>query len=346
MSNSQHTEIKDLGEFGLIELLTRNFKLTNSSSIKGVGDDCAVIDNGDKQTLISTDMFVHQVHFDLMYSPVKHIGYKVITAAISDIYAMNGMAEQVVVSLAISNQFSVELLSELYSGMITACENYKVDFVGGDTTTIPQGMVINTTAIGSAGKDDIVFRKGASKNELLCVSGDLGGAYVGLLILEREKRIFVQNPEIQPKLEGYDYVLRRQLKPEARKDIIETLKESGIKPTSMIDVSDGLSSEILHLSKHSECGCKLFEDKIPIDSNTYNTALELKIDPITCALNGGEDYELLFTIKQEDYKKIESHPDFSVIGHICESDYGCKMISKSGIEHQLVAQGWESFKKE
>jgi thiamine-monophosphate kinase len=340
------TEIKELGEFGLIDRLTQNIKIHNKSTVKGVGDDCAVIDYGNRQTVVSTDMLVHGVHFDLMYTPLKHLGYKAIISGISDIYSMNAIAEQVVVSIAISNQFSVELIDVLYSGMLTACEAYEVDFVGGDTTTIQQGLVITVTAMGSAKKEKIVYRSGAQKNELLCVTGDLGGAYTGLLVLEREKKVFLDNPEMQPELKGYDYMLQKQLKPEARKDIIGIFDELKLQPTSMLDISDGLSSEILHICKQSQVGCKLFEEQIPIDPNVHKLARELNLDPTTCALNGGEDYELLFTIKQDDYEKIKNLPDFTPIGHITDSDFGAKLITKSGSEVELKAQGWKVFDNE
>ncbi len=341
---AKQTEIKELGEFGLIDFLTKNLKIKNESTVKGVGDDCAVIEKGEKQTVVSTDMLVHKVHFDLMYSPAKHLGYKSIIVGISDIYAMNVNAEQVLVSIAVDNTISVELLEELYNGMITACENYKVDLVGGDTTTIPQGLIINITAIGSAKKEKIIYRKGAKKNEVICVTGDLGASYIGLLILEREKEVFIENSEIKPKLEGHDYILKRNLKPEARKDIVKMFDDLKIKPTSMIDISDGLSSELLHICKNSKVGCKIFEDKIPIDEATYNTARELNLDPTMAALNGGEDYELLFTVTLEDFEKIKNNSDITAIGHITDEDYGAKLITKSNNAHSIKAQGWESFK--
>ncbi|MBT3423541.1 MAG: thiamine-phosphate kinase [Bacteroidetes bacterium] len=343
LSEITFTPINELGEFGLIDRLTEQIQIQNASSIKAGGDDCAVIDYKNKQTLVSTDMLVSNVHFDLLYTPLQHLGYKSIIAGISDIYAMNGMAEQVVVSIAISNQFSIEMLDLLFSGMLTACEQYKVDFVGGDTTTIDTGLVINVTAMGHAAKKEIVYRDGAKKNDILCVSGDLGASYVGLLILEREKQVFLADKQMQPKLEGYDYVLKRQLRPEARIDVVKELKALGVVPTSMIDISDGLSSEILHISKQSKLGCKLFEEKIPIDPTTYNTARELNLDPTTCALSGGEDYELLFTVSAEEFEKLKDHPDFTPIGHMTDLDFGCKMISKSGYEHELKAQGWKVF---
>jgi thiamine-monophosphate kinase len=346
MSEPTFTPINELGEFGLIDRLTEQIKINNESTIKAGGDDCAVVDYQNNQTLVSTDMLVSNVHFDLLYTPLQHLGYKSIIAGISDIYAMNGMARQVFVSVAISNQFSVEMLDLLFSGMLTACENYQVDFAGGDTTTIENGLVINVTAVGEAHAKDIVYRTGAKKNDILCVTGDLGASYVGLLILEREKQVYLADQKMQPKLEGYDYILKRQLRPEARIDIVKELDSLGIKPSSMMDISDGLSSEILHISRQSQLGCKLFEDKIPIDPATYNTARELNLDPTTCALSGGEDYELLFTISVEDFEKIKDHPDFTPIGHMTDLDYGCKMISKSGNEHDIKAQGWKVFKED
>jgi thiamine-monophosphate kinase len=343
MKDNKPLEISELGEFGLINHLTKDFTTINPSTVKSIGDDCAVIDYKGDLIVVSTDMLVSNVHFDLMYTPLKHLGYKSIIAGISDIYAMNASAQQVLVSIAISNQFSVELIEELYSGMTTACKNYEVDFVGGDTTTIQQGIVINVTAMGKAKKDALVYRNGAKKNELICVTGDLGAAYTGLLILEREKRVFMESSDIQPELEGFEYGLFRQLKPEARKDIIETFRELELKPTAMIDVSDGLSSDIIHICKQSGVGCKLFEDKIPIDPQTYQTARDLNLDPTTCTLNGGEDYELLFTIKQEDFDKIKNHPDFSVIGHTTAQEGDYRLITKGGNEHPLEALGWKVF---
>jgi len=346
MQDIHFTPVSELGEFGLIDFLSKDLKIFSSHTLKAVGDDCAVLDAKGKKILLSTDMLVHGVHFDLTYFPLQHLGYKAITSSISDIYAMNGEAAQVVVSIAVSNHFSVEMIDLLYSGMKNACEQYKIDLVGGDTTTLGSGLIINVAAVGYADEDRIVYRNGAKKNEILCVSGDLGGAYAGLLVLEREKKVYEVDKEMQPKLEGYDYVLRRCLRPEARKDIVEMLRELDIVPTAMIDISDGLSSEIIHLCKQSGTGVKLFEEKIPLDPQTYSTARELNMDPTTFALNGGEDYELLFTIRQEDFKKIENNPDITPIGHITDADYGWKLISKSGNEHELLAQGWKVFNKE
>jgi thiamine-monophosphate kinase len=343
MDQTPSTPINQLGEFGLIDHLTSGFRAVNKSTIKSVGDDCAIIDYGDYLTLVSTDMLVSGVHFDLMYTPLRHLGYKAIVSGISDIYAMNGIPEQVVVSIAISAQFSVELIEELYSGMTSACANYQVDLVGGDTTTIQVGLVINVTAMGKVGSKKAVYRNGASPNDLICLTGDLGGAYAGLLILEREKRVFMESTDMQPELEGYEYVLHRQLKPEARKDIVELFKDLDLQPTAMIDVSDGLSSDIIHICKQSKVGCKLFEDKFPIDPQTYKTARQLNLDPTMCVLNGGEDYELLFTIKPHEYDKVKDHPDFSVIGHTTAQEGDYMLITKGGNEHPLKAQGWKVF---
>ncbi|MCW3078428.1 MAG: thiL [Bacteroidetes bacterium] len=343
--NTERTELSQLGEFGLIKHLTQHIELTQQSTIKGVGDDAAVIDNKDLQTVVSTDMLVEGVHFDLTYVPLKHLGYKSIVVNLSDIYAMNAQPAQVVVSFALSSRFSLEAVEELYAGMLMACKKYNVDLVGGDTTSSLSGLVISITAIGSAKKEDLVFRDGAKESNLLCVSGDLGGAYMGLQILEREKAVFKDNPKLQPDLEGKDYILERQLKPEARKDIIELLKGLEIKPTSMIDVSDGLSSEILHLCTQSNVGVELYEEKIPIDPLTYDTAREFNLDPTMCTLSGGEDYELLFTIDIGDYNKIKNLPDFSIIGHITNTAKGLNMVSKSGSVHELKAQGWNALLK-
>ena len=340
----QTTPISEFGEFGLIKLLTDTVKTNNPSTIKGVGDDAAVIDyGGDAAILASTDMYVEGVHFDLAYTPLLHLGYKIITASISDIYAMNGNAEQVLVSLALSSRFTVEALQELYKGIRIACEKYKIDLAGGDTTSSQTGLVINVTALGQAKKELITHRNGAKPNDILCVTGDLGGAYVGLQVLEREKRVFMSNPDMQPELHDYSYVLQRQLRPEARKDVVEILAALNIVPTSMIDISDGLSSEILHLCEQSGTGCEIFEEKIPRDDNTYDTARSLNLDYTMCALNGGEDYELLFTISQADYDKIKNHPDFTLIGYMTDKEIGANLITTSGNRYPLQAQGWKHF---
>lgn len=337
------THIDELGEFGLIDHLAKHISIAQPSTVKGIGDDAAVMKYEKPVTLASTDMYVEGVHFDMVYTPMQHLGYKCITGSISDIYAMNGMAKQVLVSLAISSKFSLEAVDAIYNGMAIACKNYGVDLVGGDTTSSRSGLVISVTALGEAEEKDVTYRSGASEHEIICVSGDLGGAYIGLQILEREKRVYMQHPEVQPDLKGFDYVLRRQLRPEARKDIIEQLQALGIKPTSMIDISDGLASEVMHLCKESGTGCDLYEEKIPFDPNTYNTAIKFNIDPTLCALSGGEDYELLFTLKGEDYEKIKNLPDFTAIGHMTDRSLGCNLITKSGNSHALKAQGWKHF---
>jgi thiamine-monophosphate kinase len=342
--NKERTEIEKLGEFGLINHLTQHFKLEQSSSTKGIGDDAAVLDFGKQKTLVSTDMLLEGIHFDLAYIPFKHLGYKAIQVNLSDIYAMNGIASQVTVSIGLSSRFPLEAIEELYEGIQIACKKYGVDLVGGDTSSSKQGLIISVTSIGSADEKAICYRDGAEEGDLICVSGDLGAAYIGLQLLEREKQIFLENPNIQPDLEGKDYIVERQLKPEARKDIIEYLRSIKVKPTAMIDISDGLASEIKHICKASQKGCHIYEEKIPIDPMTYDTAREFGIDPTTCALNGGEDYELLFTIKQADYDKIKNSPDISVIGHITDLASGCQLISKSGNMHEIKAQGWNAFK--
>lgn len=343
LENTGRTELSSLGEFGLIKHLTQFLELKNESSVKGVGDDAAVIDNKNKLTVVSTDMLVEGVHFDLSYVPLKHLGYKAVNVNVSDIYAMNATPRQITVSLAISNRFSVEAVEELYSGMMLACHKHKVDIVGGDTTSSRSGLIISITAIGEANEKDIVYRNGAKEGDLLCVTGDLGAAYVGLQLLEREKQIFMESPGVQPDLEGNDYILERQLKPEARKDIPVLLEKLEVKPTSMIDVSDGLASEILHLCTQSEVGCNLYEDKIPIDPSTYNTAREFNLDPTVCGLSGGEDYELLFTIDQSDFPKIKANPDITVIGHMTNKKDGINLITKGGSSTPLKAQGWDSL---
>ncbi len=341
--NEQRTELSTLGEFGLIDHITKNFSIANNT-LAGVGDDAAVIKStAGTCTLVSTDMLLEGVHFDLSYFPLKHLGYKAITVNLSDIYAMNATPKQVTVSIAVSSRFSLEAIEEIYEGIHLACTHYHVDLVGGDTSTSKQGLVISVAALGEAAEKDIVYRKGAQANELVVVTGDLGGAYCGFQILEREKRVYLDNPSVQPDLAGHDYIIERQLKPEARKDIIELFKTLDIKPTSMIDISDGLSSECFHLAKHSDVGITLYEDKIPIDPTTYSFARELDLDPTLCALSGGEDYELLFTIKQSDYEKINNHPDFTIIGFVTEKAEGMNLMSKGGNKHALKAQGWKAF---
>ncbi len=345
MTTQSRTEISSLGEFGLIKVLTSRFKTLNDSTIKGVGDDAAVIDSGNKFTLITTDLLAEGVHFDLMYCPLKHLGYKSIVVNLSDIYAMNGTPKQVTVSLAISNRFSVEALEELYEGIRFACQRYGVDLVGGDTSSSQSGLVISVTAIGEVEKEKVVYRNTAKEGDLLCVSGDLGGAYLGLQILEREKQIYLENPQVQPDLENQQYLIGRQLKPEARKDIIELFAEKNIFPTSMIDVSDGLSSDLLHICTQSDVGCRLYEADIPISEEAIQLAFKFSLDPTACTLSGGEDYELLFTIKKEDRKKFEDDGNITVIGDIVKKDQGVKLLSKGGKLHDITAQGWDAFLK-
>jgi thiamine-monophosphate kinase len=342
---SERTEIASLGEFGLIDHLTRNIELQNASSVVGVGDDAAVIDHFGKQTVVTTDMLVEGVHFDLMYTPLKHLGYKSVVVNLSDIYAMNATPTQIVISLALSNRFSLEAIDEFYEGVYAACEKYGVDLVGGDTTSSQKGFIISVTAIGEVAPDKFVKRSTAKKGDLLCVSGDLGAAYVGLLFLEREKKIFMESPGVQPDLEGESYVIGRMLKPEARKGIIEFFAQNQVIPSSMIDVSDGLSSEILHICKQSELGCVLYEEKIPVAEEMKKAAFKFEIDPTACALSGGEDYELLFTIPQSDYDKLVLNEDISVIGYMTEAEQGAHIITKGGSRHAITAQGWNHLKQ-
>jgi thiamine-monophosphate kinase len=338
------TDISDLGEFGLIDQLTKNFELKNENSLVGVGDDAAVIQvSEDTVQLISTDMLVEGIHFNLMYMPLKHLGYKAVAVNVSDICAMNGTAQQITVSLAVSSRFPLEALEELYEGIHLACDKYSVDLVGGDTTSSTSGLVINVTVLGTAKKEDVVYRSGAKEYDLLVVTGDLGAAYMGLQVLEREKEVFKANPSIQPDLDGHDYIIERQLKPEARKDIIGFLKELDVLPTAMIDISDGLASEILHLCKASKVGCHVYDEKVPIDAKTSMTAIDFNLDPNTCALNGGEDYELLFTIDQKDFDKIKGNPHMTVIGHITHENDGIYYVDKNGSAITLKAQGWKHF---
>ena len=339
MSN-QRTEISSLGEFGLIDHLTKNIELQNASSIVGVGDDGAVIDHFGKQTVISTDLLVEGVHFDLIYTPLKHLGYKSVIANISDIYAMNATPTQLVISLGLSNRFSVESVDELYEGIYAACEKYGVDLVGGDTTSSQKGLIISITAIGEVTPDTFVKRSTAQKGDLICVSGDLGASYIGLLFLEREKKIYLESPGVQPDLEDEAYVVGRLLKPEARKDIIEFLAAQKIQPTSMMDISDGLSSEILHICKQSELGCVLYEEKIPIAEATKQAAFKFELDPTACALSGGEDYELLFTIPQSEYDKLVLNEQISVIGYMTDAEQGAQLFTKGGSKYPITAQGW------
>lgn len=337
----QRTELSALGEFGLIDHLTSGLEPFNSTTLKGVGDDAAVIDNGDSVTLVSKDLLIEGVHFDLTYTPLKHLGYKAVAVNISDIVAMNGIARQILVGISVSNRFSVEALDELYAGIRAACQRYKVDLVGGDTTSSVSGLFLSVTVIGQAKKEDVVYRNTARENDLVCVSGDLGGAYMGLLLLEREKEEFKVNPQMQPDLAGNDYVLERQLKPEPRVDIIEKLIEAGIKPTAMIDISDGLASEILHIAKDSGLGCRIYENKLPIDVITAEVAKEFQIDPTTAAMNGGEDYELLFTIDVNDFEKAKEIKGIHIIGHMTEKAEGEYLISNGGSLYPIEAQGFK-----
>lgn len=343
--SEERTEISSLGEFGLIEFLTRNIEIQQASTVLGVGDDAAVIDHFGKQTVVSTDMLVEGIHFDLAYTPLKHLGYKSVVVNLSDIYAMNATPTHITVSIAFSNRFSVEALNEFYDGVYAACEKYGVDLIGGDTSSSQKGFVISVTALGEVTPDQFVKRSTAQKGDLLCVSGDLGAAYLGLTLLEREKRIYQENPQLQPDLEDQTYIIGRQLKPEARKDIVEYLEEQGVKPTAMMDISDGLSSETLHICKQSNLGCVLYEEKIPIEDQTKQQALKFGLDPTACALSGGEDYELLFTIKQEDYDKLVLSEQISVIGYMTDISEGAHIITKGGNKYKLVAQGWNAFEQ-
>jgi thiamine-monophosphate kinase len=339
--SEQRTSISELGEFGMIELLTNSFENKVDSTIKAVGDDAAVIKRDENTvTLVSTDFLLEGVHFNLMYMPFKHLGYKAIVANLSDIIAMNGTPEQVTVSIAVSSRFPVEAIEELYEGIKLACSVYNVDLIGGDTTSSLQGLMISVTAIGQANKDAVVYRSGAKPNDLLVVSGDLGGAYMGLQVLEREKSVFEANPSIQPDLDGFDYIIERQLKPEARIDILQYLKELDVLPTAMIDISDGLASEVLHLCKESEVGARVYNDKLPIDTVTSTAAISFNLDPVTCVLNGGEDYELLFTIAPADYEKIKGNPNMTVIGYVTDKTEGEYLVDKNDSLVKLRAQGW------
>jgi thiamine-monophosphate kinase len=343
MEDGQRTEISSLGEFGLIDHLTKNNETVNAGTILSVGDDAAVIDTFGKQTVISTDMLVEGVHFDLMYTPLKHLGYKSVVVNLSDICAMNATPTHITMSIAISNKFSVEALDEFYDGVYAACEKYNVDLIGGDTTTSLKGFVISVTAIGEVTPDKFVTRNGAKSGDLICLSGDVGAAYLGLQLLDRERRIFLEHPGVQPDLGNRAYIVGRLLKPEARIDIVEWLKEKEITPTAMIDVSDGLSSEILHICKQSGLGAVIYEDKLPIHDEAKEMAFDFKLAPTTCALSGGEDYELLFTIKQEEYEKMVLNEKISVIGYTTAKEEGTHLITKQGNKHPLVAQGWNSF---
>jgi thiamine-monophosphate kinase len=342
---NQLTEISQLGEFVLIKKLTDSNKIKHQSTIKAVGDDAAVIERSNKETVVTTDLLVEGVHFNLSYTPLKHLGYKAVIVNLSDIYAMNATPKYITVSVAVSNRFSYEALVELYAGIYTACELYNIDLIGGDTSSSEKGMFISITAIGEGEKDKIVYRNTAKPNDLICVTGNLGAAYMGLQVLERENNIFKANPEIQPDLSDYDYILKRQLKPEARKEIIEILSENKIIPTSMIDISDGLSSEILHICTQSNVGCEIYEERLPIADETIKLADEIGILPSIAAMNGGEDYELLFTLSLKDYDKIKEIKEITVIGHMTEQKQGTNLVSKDGTTIPIIAQGWNAMEE-
>lgn len=339
----KRTELSDLGEFGLIDRIRKASKRENDSSVLGIGDDAAVIDAHGKQLVLSTDMLMEGIHFDLAYMPLRHLGFKAVAVNVSDIAAMNAVPQQITVSLGLSNRFSLQAIEELYEGIHAACEAYKVDLVGGDTTASRSGLAISITATGLVESSKLVKRSTAKVNEVICVTGDLGGAYVGLQVLAREKQVYLANPEMQPELKGYSYIVGRQLKPEARMDVIHELAEKGIKPTSMIDISDGLASELMHISTQSKVGARIYEANLPIDKETYDTAVTMNLDPVTCALNGGEDYELLFTLTKEDFEKVKNHPDISSIGYTTAADNGLTLVTKNDNEVKLKAQGWIHF---
>src|SRR5665213_3619061 len=342
--NPERTEVSTLGEFGLIEHLTKYNEIRNASTIVAVGDDAAVMDHFGKQTVITTDMLVEGIHFDLMYTPLKHLGYKSVIVNLSDVYAMNASPAQITMSVAFSNRFSVEALNEFYEGVYAACDKYNVDLVGGDTSSSQKGFIICVTAIGEVSPNKYVTRSGAKKADLICVSGELGGAFLGLTLLEREKKIFLETKGVQPDLENQDYIVGRLLKPEARRDIIEFFAEKEIMPTGMIDISDGLSSEILHICKQSKVGCVLYEEKIPVNEIARQFAYKLELDPTACALSGGEDYELLFTVDQSDFDKISSNPQISIVGYITQKEEDSVIITRGGNKYPLTAQGWNALK--
>lgn len=339
------TEISSIGEFGLINHLTRNFEIQNASTIVSVGDDAAVIDHFGKQTVITTDLLIEGVHFDLMYTPLKHLGYKSVIVNLSDIYAMNATPTHITMSVGISNRFSVEAMDEFYEGVYAACDRYNVDLVGGDTSASQKGFIISVTAIGEVAPGKFVKRSTANKGDLICVTGDLGGAFLGLTLLEREKKIFLESPQVQPDLENEDYIVGRLLKPEARKDIIDFLEDRSVVPTAMMDVSDGISSEVLHICRQSGLGCKIYEEKLPIADDSRKAAFKFGLDATVCALNGGEDYELIFTMSQDDYDKITMNEEISVIGYMTDEEEGCKFLSKGGNTFDITAQGWNAFGK-
>jgi thiamine-monophosphate kinase len=341
----ERTEIAELGEFGLIEHLTKNFEIQNVSTVLGVGDDAAVIDHFGKQTVITTDLLLEGIHFDLMYTPLKHLGYKSVMVNLSDIYAMNAQPTQITVSIGISNRVSMEALNEFYEGIYLACEKHGVDLIGGDTSTSQKGFIISITAIGEVAPDKYVKRSTAQKGDLICVTGDLGGAFLGLTLMEREKKIYLENPQVQPDLENESYIVGRLLKPEARKDMIEFFEKNEIMPTAMMDVSDGVSSEVMHLCKQSNLGCRIYEEKLPINDESRKAAYKFGLDPTVCALNGGEDYELIFTLKQEDHDKITFNEEISVIGYMTDLEEGCKLLTKGGNTFNITAQGWNAFQQ-
>ena len=342
--NTQKTSLAELGEFGLINHITKYFKVSNASTVKAIGDDAAVLDASEKQTLVSTDLLIEGVHFDLSYMPLKHLGYKAVMVNLSDVYAMNGTAQQITVSIAVSNRFPLEAVEELYAGIQLACETYNIDLIGGDTTSSNKGILISVTAIGKAEKEEVVYRDGAKETDLIVVSGDLGAAYLGLQVLEREKQVFKVDPKNQPDLDNYTYLIERQLKPEARKDIAGLLKELEVKPTSMIDVSDGLSSELFHICTQSKVGCKVYEEKLPLDPQVISACEEFELDSTMVALSGGEDYELLFTIAIADFDKIKGNPNFSIIGHVTSENQGLNLVTRANQEIELKAQGWNALK--
>ena len=344
--NPSKTSLSDLGEFGLITHLTQHFKTAQASTVKGIGDDAAVLDFSNQKTVVSTDLLIEGVHFDLSYMPLKHLGYKAVMVNLSDIYAMNATATQITVSIAVSNRFPLEAVEELYEGIHTAAKAYKVDLVGGDTSSSNKGLLISITAIGIVNEENIAYRNGAKANDLLVVTGDLGAAYLGFQILEREKQVFQANPNNQPDLDQYSYLIERQLKPEARQDVAQLLNDLDVTPTAMIDISDGLSSEVMHLCKESNVGCNLYEDKIPLDQQVISACEEFNMDSTTIALNGGEDYELLFTISQEDFPKIKANPNFSIIGHMTDATEGMHLVTRGNQKIALQAQGWNSLEKE
>ena len=344
--NPSKTSISSLGEFALIDHLTKAFNLTQKSSVLGIGDDAAVLDLSQGKTVVSTDLLIEGVHFDLSYMPLKHLGYKAVVVNLSDVFAMNAVAEQITVSIAVSNRFPLEAIEELYAGIQLACETYTIDLIGGDTTSSTKGMLISVTAIGKAAKEEIVYRNGAKETDLIVVSGDLGAAYLGLQVLEREKQVFKVNPNNQPDLDNYTYLIERQLKPEARKDIASLLKEMDVQPTAMIDISDGLSSEVMHICSQSEVGCKIYEDKIPLDPQVISACEEFDLDSTMVALSGGEDYELLFTVPIGDFEKVKGNPHLSIIGHITDKATGLNLVTRAGQELELKAQGWNALAKE